>query len=143
MGHQTFFKPAKGTDLVERHAARAFRKNEAKKRAHRERMLAYQTEQARRMAVFHRDKGRCRVCGRDTVLTGNLFALAHCHHIVYRSAGGSDEAENRCILCYECHADEHAHRIDIQGNGNETLEIVVFGPDRQVAAYEESPCPSR
>lgn len=140
--HVTFFKPAKGTAGIERHAVRQFRKREKSRQAHKARMLAWQEALAIRLAVFHRDKGRCRVCGADTVLTGNLYALAHCHHIVYKSAGGADDASNRCILCYECHAEEHAHTINITGDGNGTLEIVVYGPDREVAAFELSPCPT-
>lgn len=62
--------------------------------------------------VFERDGWRCRSCG----FRGNL----HCHHIVFRSAGGVDEDWNLCTLCDGCHDGIHK---DIQ-DGIPGLTIV-------------------
>jgi len=45
-------------------------------------------------AVFDRDKGRCRMCGRNENL--------HIDHIIPRARGGSDDLENLWLLCREC-----------------------------------------
>jgi 5-methylcytosine-specific restriction endonuclease McrA len=46
------------------------------------------------------------------------------HHIVYRSAGGTDEPGNCISLCFDCHRAEHGHELDITGDANGTLIIV-------------------
>lgn len=39
------------------------------------------------------------------------------HHIVYRSNGGSDEAENLLTLCHTCHTSLHAGKIELKSAG--------------------------
>lgn len=39
------------------------------------------------------------------------------HHIVYRSQGGSDEAENLITLCHTCHTELHHRKINLKQNG--------------------------
>lgn len=65
-------------------------------------------------AVDARDGRQCRCCDKrsDPEATG-LLTRGHRHHIVYRSAGGQDESWNLVTLCAECHADEHANRLQI------------------------------
>ncbi len=50
-----------------------------------------------RYFVFARDKYTCQVCHKkkDKIL--------HTHHLVYRSNGGSDRADNLITVCTECH----------------------------------------
>lgn len=74
--------------------------------------------------VDRRDGYRCRACGHqcDPNAVG-LLERAHRHHIVYRSAGGPDEAWNVCLLCPGCHDAQHNGLIDVRGNADEGLEI--------------------
>lgn len=44
--------------------------------------------------VVSRDDGRCVLCGKP---------YDEIHHITYRSAGGSNELNNLCCLCWYCH----------------------------------------
>jgi 5-methylcytosine-specific restriction endonuclease McrA len=71
-----------------------------------------------------RDRGRCRACGRrcDPRAIG-LVERAERHHIVYRSAGGEDDAFNVVTVCAVCHGDQHAGRLDIRGNAQWGIEI--------------------
>jgi hypothetical protein len=45
-------------------------------------------------AVFHRDGGRCRTCGKSDKL--------HVDHIIPRAKGGSDSMDNLWLLCDQC-----------------------------------------
>jgi predicted restriction endonuclease len=56
---------------------------------------------ALRARVAHRDRDRCRYCGRPST---------HQHHIDYRSQGGADVEHNLIVLCPEHHAMVHAHK---------------------------------
>lgn len=53
---------------------------------------------AGREEAIARDLGVCRGCGRQ---------YTQVHHIVFRSQGGSDEAENLVCLCDTCHRRAH------------------------------------
>lgn len=50
-------------------------------------------------SVFMRDGWKCRHC--------NNRAGLHPHHIVYRSAGGTDTMDNLVTLCWICHRAVH------------------------------------
>ena len=52
-----------------------------------------------REAVFVRDKYTCRICGR----TVSDEVVLHAHHIVPRSAGGTDRINNLLTVCHKCH----------------------------------------
>lgn len=54
-----------------------------------------------RYFVFARDKYTCQVCHKkkDKIL--------HTHHLIYRSNGGSDRADNLITVCTECHTSEN------------------------------------
>lgn len=73
--------------------------------------------------VDARDQGRCRVCSRrcDPHALG-LLERAERHHITYRSHGGEDFDDNVVTLCAECHADQHAGRLDVRGNARVAIE---------------------
>lgn len=53
--------------------------------------------------VYERDDWHCRRCNRNCNLTP--------HHVVYQSAGGTDELNNLLTLCITCHNDVHEGRI--------------------------------
>lgn len=71
--------------------------------------------------VRQRDKGECRICRCQTVRAGHGDPRRYggAHHIVYVSAGGSDELSNLIWTCGQCHADEHEHRIVIMGTAEQ------------------------
>lgn len=63
-------------------------------------MTRYRSPRARRYLhafVFWRDEGRCRYCG-DALQR----RLATVDHLIPRSRGGPDVAENLVIACYDC-----------------------------------------
>jgi 5-methylcytosine-specific restriction endonuclease McrA len=49
--------------------------------------------------VHSRDNGLCQVCS-----MGGFEA----HHVVYRSQGGKNKANNLILLCKRCHHKEHS-----------------------------------
>lgn len=107
MSHQTFFKH----DLP----SRVQRAAEVKKAEDALRRLVYKR-------VDERDGRVCRCCDRrsDPDATG-LLTRGHRHHMIYRSAGGTDDSGNLVTLCATCHDDEHHSRLRIEGNPNTSL----------------------
>jgi len=88
-------------------------------------------------AIFKRDGGECRVCHKAVrQVSANPELRAETHHIVYRSAGGSDDESNLVLLCAQCHADEHAHRIEISGCGDS--RVIVTGAICTVSPRHET-----
>jgi hypothetical protein len=59
-----------------------------------------------RQFVFMRDTWHCRNCFNSNGLDP--------HHVVYKSAGGTDTANNLLTLCRKCHDDIHAGRLRIE-----------------------------
>lgn len=55
-----------------------------------------------RYFVFARDKYTCQVCKEKN-------KILHTHHIVYRSEGGTDRADNLITVCSDCHTSK-AHK---------------------------------
>lgn len=91
--------------------------------------------------VDHRDGKRCRVCGRRCdPNAADLVRHAHRHHITYRSAGGQDTSDNLVTLCAECHADEHAHRLKVEGNGDTGIEVWRLNNDGWYLSAREVRC---
>lgn len=116
MPHETNWKPSPLTRALLRFARLTGRRS-ARKAAQRAARL---DDAAIRLVCFTRDKGACRICGLALKFqTDNPLKLAHNHHIVYRSAGGSSAAENRITLCAMCHEDEHQHKIVISGTATD------------------------
>ncbi len=59
--------------------------------------------------LWKEQKGLCPICSQKiTRLTG-----WHNHHIVWRSYGGSDTAENRMLLHPNCHNQVHNRKISV------------------------------
>lgn len=57
-----------------------------------------------RYFVFARDEYTCQVCKKKN-------KILHTHHIVYRSEGGTDRADNLITVCSDCHTSEN-HKPD-------------------------------
>ncbi len=86
----------------------------------------------REYAVFERDGWRCTVPGCSS--RRNL----HAHHIVFRSAGGGDEAENQTSLCAFHHLrGVHAGTVRVQGTAPGALwfELGVRAGRAPLARY--------
>lgn len=66
--------------------------------------------------VFKRDLWRCRNCGYRNDL--------HAHHIVFRSAGGTDEDFNLVTLCSSCHDGVHQGGLTIVEPANAEEHLV-------------------
>jgi hypothetical protein len=73
-------------------------------------------------AVDLRDGKQCRCCDTrsDPDATG-LLKRGHRHHLVYRSAGGTDTTYNLVTLCASCHSDEHRNKLRIEGDPDVAL----------------------
>ena len=62
--------------------------------------------------VLHRDNYTCQYCrgkSKDKRL--------HCHHIIFKTNGGSDEPENLIVLCRTCHDNLHDKKITLKLKG--------------------------
>ena len=53
-----------------------------------------------RYFVFARDEYTCQVCKKKN-------KILHTHHIIYRSKGGTDRADNLITVCSDCHTSEN------------------------------------
>ena len=135
----TSFKPSRFSRDVAKHERKELR---AKVRAAEDRRESAEWT-AISKAIYVRDHGCCRVCGRETKrLSENPLLRAQCHHIVYRSAGGGDHSDNLINVCGVCHDQEHAHVIQITGHGDGVVSIIKTNLEtgRVVRAWE-SECP--
>ena len=54
-----------------------------------------------RYFVFDRDNYTCQVCGKSK------DKILHTHHILYKSLGGTDRADNLITVCAECHTSKN------------------------------------
>lgn len=59
-----------------------------------------------RSFVYSRDNWHCRNCNNSNGLDP--------HHVIFKSAGGSDNPNNLLTLCRKCHDDIHAGRLRIE-----------------------------
>lgn len=80
-------------------------------------------------AIDARDHRQCRACSKpsDPDAKG-LLARGHRAHIIYASAGGSWEPDNRVTLCYRCHNDEHRDRLRFTADGGPYVGIDAREP---------------
>ena len=56
--------------------------------------------------VLRRDGYKCKSCGLRSGLS--------CHHVIYRSHQGEDEAYNLVVLCECCHKAVHSKKLFIE-----------------------------
>ena len=96
-----------------------------------------------RRRIYARDGGRCRATGKPVDLTtDNPWRLAHVHHVVFRSVGGTNDTGNLVTLCADAHDLIHRHLLTIAGNADEMLLFTRFQGNGQIARMWHSPCPS-
>lgn len=69
-----------------------------------------------RREVWERCKGRCEYCGKKAIDP---------HHIIYRSKGGDNKADNLIALCRDCH-DDVLIRQEIAKNPNKYIGIYPY-----------------
>ena len=101
----------------------------------------YEKWRAVREFVYRRDLGRSRASGERLYLShSNLFLVAHCHHITYRSAGGQDASENLVTLTPVEHIAEHDGLLDIHGNPNISLRFTSRDRNGRIIREWDSPC---
>lgn len=133
-------KPSRYERDLEKHERRLARAK-AKRTAKRVEVDAF--AQLRRL-VYLRDRATCRVFGTPLKLvSANPLEVAHCHHVIFRSAGGSDALENLALLSPRAHDLVHRHVIDVTGDANKTLTILERNPETGRVVHEwTSPCPS-
>jgi 5-methylcytosine-specific restriction endonuclease McrA len=100
-----------------------------------------------RKAVYARDKGCSRYSGTPVFLYHpDPEQVAHTNHIVFRSAGGSDELSNLVTLTPREHEMVHARHpkyvLDITGDANDVLTFTKRAHETgAVVDLLESPCP--
>lgn len=119
-------KPAEGSGRLRRYETRLARRRAAAKTEKDAKHAEYLRLKAIRFACYLRDHRRCRAFGTPLLFeTDNLTKLAHSHHIIHKSAGGSDEAFNRATLSPRAHELHHAGQLTITGDGNGRLQFTL------------------
>lgn len=63
-------------------------------------------------AIAEAKQGPCRIC-RRVESNGSVHSRIELHHLIRRSQGGDDVAENIVPLCGECHTKLHAGNAGI------------------------------
>jgi len=123
----TLAKPAPGSGRLERFLRRVKRRASVKQQKLTAAREARQVDRAVRYACFLRDRRCCRAYGTPLAFdTDNLFKLAHNHHLVFRSAGGSDGAENRITLSPQAHRLMHGGYLTAEGDGNGAVRFTEY-----------------
>jgi len=79
-----------------------------------------------RQEVRQRAQQRCEYCQSAERLTGFLFTI---DHIIPRSAGGADSADNLCLACTGCNGHKHARTTAVDPQTGMT--VPVYHPRRQ------------
>lgn len=134
-------KPAKGSGRSERQTRRQARKRVTDADDRNAKAAARASDLAIRFACFLRDGRKCRAFGTPLLFeTDNLAKLAHNHHVVYRSAGGSDAAENRITLSPRAHALVHETLLTIEMNafGSITFKLYKWAEDAVSQIHERT-----
>ncbi|MDH5244835.1 MAG: HNH endonuclease [Betaproteobacteria bacterium] len=109
---------------LDRQIAKAERRQASARHAQARRAKEQRAWQQVRAQVYERDRGRCRVCQTAVKFASSWPAdLGHTHHLRYRSAGGDDSTGNLVLLCGACHRAAHAHRIDLDGDGDAAIIV--------------------
>lgn len=82
-----------------------------------------------RYFVFDRDNYTCQVCGKSK------DKILHTHHIVYKSLGGTDRADNLITVCTECHISKN-HK---EGKKVKQYKEAIFMNILRVRTYKKYP----
>lgn len=121
-----FIKPVKHSGKAERRVAKDAKRIERDKAAKRDKLAQALANRALRFDVFTRDKGRCRAFGTSLYFEHpDPTQVGHCHHVVFRSAGGADTLDNLIYVSWAAHAMIHgAHTLEVTGHGNSLIHFV-------------------
>jgi hypothetical protein len=126
MTHQTFPKPLPGSGRMERRKNRLARKVGIEAETFDQKLERVEFWRELRLAVFTRDKGKCRACAQPLDIDGGTSRDAlNCHHLKHRSAGGTDTLDNLVATCGTCHRLHHDSRLDINGDPDGTLFFIL------------------
>lgn len=75
-----------------------------------------------RALAYDRDGGKCRATGKWLPFRhSSLLQVAHSHHVIFLSRGGSDGPENRITVCFAIHKMIHHGLLDVTGDPNSTV----------------------
>ncbi len=126
MAHQTFPKPLPGSGRLERRKHKLARKAGVEAETFEQKLERVEFWRVLRLAVFERDRGKCRACGKPLDIEAGIAANAlHCHHVRHRSVGGTDTLDNLAATCATDHRLHHDGRLTIAGDPNGTLFLVL------------------
>jgi 5-methylcytosine-specific restriction endonuclease McrA len=113
------WKPAKGSGKLARRASKDAKRIEREKQKKRDRLTKAMENRNLRFDVFTRDKGRCRAFGLPLYFEhSDPMQVGHCHHVIYRSAGGNDSLDNLLYLSWKAHQMVHDGMLIIHGDPN-------------------------
>lgn len=120
-------KPAKGSGKLERYTRRLARRREAERHDKAAKLAETKRLREIRFGCYLRDHRRCRAFKTPLLFeTDNLLKLAHSHHKIHKSAGGSDEAHNRVTLSPKAHRMHHDGLLEMDGDPNATLTFYEY-----------------
>jgi predicted restriction endonuclease len=138
--HETFPKPLAGSGRLERRKRKALAKRKLEPETHEAQLERVQFWRILRECVYVRDKGRCRACQQVLDINGGLARDAmHAHHLIHKSAGGTDTLENICALCSTCHRWHHDGKLTIYGDPATVLQFTLRdSKQRLVKAWEHA-----
>lgn len=73
--------------------------------------------EATKKYVLYRDDYKCRHCNKRETLDP--------HHVVFRSAGGSNRCNNLLTLCRKCHDDIHDGRLRVEVVASKPYDLII------------------
>jgi len=137
-------KPAPGAARLKRQTDKLKDKGAIEKSITAVEAEARRADREIRFFCFLRDHRKCRAFGILLKFdTDNLKKKSENHHIVLKSAGGSDDPENRITLSPKAHQMRHAETLDVEGNGNGTVTFTEYefntdGSRRFIRSWEST-----
>lgn len=72
--------------------------------------------------ILHRDHYRC-----QSKRKIKHHPILEIHHIIFRSAGGTDTPSNLLTLCQQCHADLHQGKLTLKAKRSKTKHATEMG----------------
>lgn len=133
------WKPAKHSGKAERRVRKDKRQAiiaQAKKRQRLDKAKAYQLV---RLQVFTREKGCCRAFGDALYFEHpDPHRVGHCHHVIYKSAGGNDTVDNLIFVSWKAHTMIHEGLLDVSGDPNGFIYFTQKNRKGQIVKTWES-----
>lgn len=132
-------KPAKHSGRKERRTAKDEKRIAKEKETKRLRLLRALENRQLRRAVFDRDKGRCRAFGLPLYFEhADPAQVGHCHHVIYRSAGGNDSLDNLIYLSWKAHQAVHDGLLKLEGDPNGVMSFTLLDRKGKITRTWES-----